>query len=230
MQKKPRISIFKMEKAIISGVSEGLGYEIAKLFIENNIEVVGISRKTPDLNIKHIKLDLTNYDDLEKGINIIKKEHSDFDILINCAGVLNVVELEELNIMQTDNLFKVNILSPLILTSKLISIIKKNEADIVNISSTVGLKAYEKQLAYGASKWAVRGMTKNLQLELKKTKCRVIGFNPGGFKSKIFEKATGIKTELGDDWMEPKELAKLILQILKLPKNMEVSEITVNRK
>ena len=219
-----------MKKALITGVSDGLGYEIAKLFIKSNIEVIGISRTVPDLDINHIKLDLTNISELDAGINIIQKNYSDFDILINCAGVMDVIELENLDILRTENLFKVNILSPLILTSKLIPLIKKNEADIVNVSSTVGLKAYEKQLAYGSSKWALRGMTKNLQLELKKTKCRVIGFNPGGFKSKIFEKATGIKTELGDDWMEPSELAKLVLQVLQLPKNMEVSEITINRK
>ena len=54
--------------------------------------------------------------------------------------------------------------------------------------------------------------------------------NKVGFNFKIFENATGQKVELGDDWMEPSELAKLMLNILKLPKNMEVSEITINRK
>ncbi len=189
-----------------------------------------IIQKKPELEIVHIKTDLTNLEELGEKIKIIIQDHSDFDALVNCAGVLNVVDLENLSTKDTEDLFKVNIMAPMILSSKLMNLIKKNEADIVNVGSTVGLKAYEKQMAYGASKWAIRGMTQNLQLELKKTKCRVIGFNPGGFKSRIFEKATGEKIELGDDWMEPKDLAKLMLQLLELPKNMEASEITINRK
>lgn len=177
-------------KYIITGVSEGLGYEIAKLCLEKGIEVIGLSRKVPDIDINHIKTDLTDNDSLQSAIKEISSLGT-FDALINCAGVLNVVELGELDPFETENLFKVNVLSPMILTSGLLPLIKECEADIVNVSSTVGLKAYEKQLAYGASKWAMRGVSQNLQLELKKTKSRVISFCPGGFKSQIFAKATG---------------------------------------
>ncbi|MDQ6984854.1 MAG: hypothetical protein Q9M91_03890 [Candidatus Dojkabacteria bacterium] len=54
--------------------------------------------------------------------------------------------------------------------------------------------------------------------------------NPGGFNSKIHEKATGVAIEDPSKWMDPQDLASLIIQILKLPKNMEVSNIIVNRK
>ncbi len=93
------------------------------------------------------------------------------------------------------------------------------------------MKAYVDQAVYGASKWAVRGFTKNLQEEFKGKPNRVISFCPGGFKTKLFEKATGIdNTENGGEWMKPEDLALLLKQILDLPKNMEVSEIVINRK
>lgn len=219
-----------MKKIILTGVSEGLGYEVAKLCLEKGIEVVGLSRTKPNLAITHLSVDLTNEKRVEEVCEEILQNHSNFDCLINCAGVLSVKELENIEYEELYNLFQVNVLSPAILVSRLIKQIKQNSADIVNVGSTVGLKAYEKQLAYGASKWAMKGMSQNLQLELKKTKSRVISFNPGGFKSRIFEKATNQKVELGDEWMEPKDLAKLMLQLLELPKNMEVSEIVINRK
>lgn len=75
----------------------------------------------------------------------------------------------------------------------------------------------------------MRGFIENLRLELKDTKCRVIGFNPGGFKSKIFEKGTGKKVDLSG-YMEAADIAKLLVHILELPKNMEVSDIVINRK
>lgn len=219
-----------MPKAIITGVSEGLGYEIAKLMLSKNWEILGISRSKSDLKIEHFAADLTKEKDLNKVIEKIRTDFSDFSVLINCAGKLNVVPPNEVDYAETENLFKLNVLAPLYLSSKLLDLVKENGATIVNIGSTVGFKAYENQVAYGTSKWAVRGLNSNLQLELKGTKARVIGFNPGGFKSKLFDKATGKEVTDRSGWMNPTEIAKLILQTIELPKNMEVSEIVVNRK
>ncbi len=74
------------------------------------------------------------------------------------------------------------------------------------------------------------GLGYHLAKNLLKKDYRVVGFNPGGFKSKLFAKATGV---LIDDWskyMDPQNLASLLISIIELPKNMEVSEIVVNRK
>lgn len=177
----------------------------------------------------HIKTDLTNENDINNSINIIKEKYSDFSCLINCAWILNVEELGEINYKSTENLFKLNTIAPISLCSGLFQNIKKNEADIVNIASTVWLKAYENQCAYWASKWALRWVTENLQLEFKNTKTRVIWFNPWGFKSRLFEKATWVKPDLSS-FMEAKDLAILIKQLLDLPENIEISSIVVNRK
>lgn len=218
-----------MNKIVITWVSEGLWYELAKLYLEKWFEVIGISRNKPNLNIIHLKTDLTKEEDINATIWIIKEKYSDFKYLINCAWVLNIEKLWEIDYKNTEKLFKINVIAPIILTSGLINEIKENEADIVNIASTVWLKAYESQCSYGASKWAMRWITENLQLELKNTKSRVIWFNPWWFKSRIFEKATWFQPDLSP-FMEPIELAKIIEFTLNLPKNMEVSNITINRK
>jgi 3alpha(or 20beta)-hydroxysteroid dehydrogenase len=214
---------------IITGASEGLGLALARECLVRGIDVVGLSRSKPPVETTHIPVDLTDTTSIEKAIEEIKLQDG-FDALINCAGVLSQTPLEALDMAETEALFRVNVLGPMQLVSGLIAEIKKHEADIVNVASTIGLKAYEEQLAYGSSKWALRGMSKNLQLELKQTKSRVISFCPGGFKSKIFEKATGKEMDFGKGWMEPDDLARLLLDLLALPKNMEVSEIVVNRK
>ena len=218
-----------MKRAIITGASEGLGLEIAKVFIERGYEVIGISRTKPSVEMIHIKADLTKEGDIKNAISIIKKEFSEFNFLINCAGVLSVKPLNNLDYAEIEDLFRVNVFAQMKLVSGLLHSIKNNEADILNVGSSIGFKAYVEQLAYGSSKWAVMGINKNLQLELKNSKCRVIGFNPGGFKSRIHSKATGKKKNM-DAYMEPRDLAKLMLYLLELPKNMEVSEIIINRK
>lgn len=218
-----------MQKAIITWWSEWLWYELSKLFLEKWFEVICVSRRKPDLEVIHIPTDLSQEESIQNTINQIKEKHAQFSCLINCAWILHIEDLSEVSYSNLENLFKINILAPIILTSWLLNEIKSNESDIVNIWSTVWFKAYEKQAWYGSSKWAIRWFNENLQLELKKTKCRVIWFNPWGFKSRIFEKATWISNDLSA-YMEPQELAKFIIQILELPKNMEVSEVVINRK
>lgn len=218
-----------MKRVIITGVSGSLGSEVAKLFIKKGFAVIGISRTKPNLKIEHIKTDLKKEDDIKKAIRIIKAKYPEFECLVNCAGVISIRPTDDLDFKEIEDLFKVNVIAPMILTSGLLDTIKENEADIVNVGSSIGFKAYEQQCAYGSSKWALRGLTKNLQQELVKYKSRVIGFHPGGFKSKLFEKATEKKMDL-TGFMDPKYLARLMIQMLEAPKNMQVTEVMIQRK
>lgn len=126
---------------------------------------------------------------------------------------------------------KINVLAPIFLASQLINLIKENEADILNVGSTIGTKAgYPDQIAYTTSKWAMRGTSYNLQLELKNANCRVIQFNVGGMNTRMHTKWTGKEIEHPEEWMNPEDIAELMLYLLNLPKKIEISEITINRK
>ncbi len=108
--------------------------------------------------------------------------------------------------------------------------IKANGADIINVGSTVGLKAYTSQCAYVTSKWGLRGTSLNFQLELAKCKSRVIQLNVGGMNTRFWEKYNGTKLENPNEWMQPQDIADIMMYILRLPKNIEISDITINRK
>jgi len=218
-----------MQRVLLTGWSEWLGYAIWELLIEQGIEVICLSRKKPNLKVIHLPTDLRDELSIQESINKIKWQYMLFDALINCAWVLEIQWLWSVDYKKTSDVFAVNVIAPLILCSWLIDVIIWNEADIVNIGSTVWFKAYPSQAAYGASKRALRWLNENLQLELKNTTSRVIGCNPGWFQSTIFQKATGVVNDLS--WyMDPKELAKIVYYALSLPKNMEISEIIINRK
>ena len=219
-----------MKRILITGASDGLGKELAKLCVAEGIEVVCISRHQPDYPAVHIKTDLADEKSIIKCANEIKKDYKKFDALVNCAGVISLQEADKVTYEELENLMKVNLLAPIFLSSQLFNLIKVNEADVMNVGSTVGSKAYPGQAAYGASKWGIRGASKNLQLELAKTRSRVIQFNPGGMRTKFFEKYNGEKLENPEAWMAPKDIAEVMLYILKLPKMLEVTEIMISRK
>ncbi|HSW79074.1 MAG TPA: SDR family NAD(P)-dependent oxidoreductase, partial [Candidatus Babeliales bacterium] len=148
----------------------------------------------------------------------------------NCIGVYTNEELGKISDEEVQRALDTNVKAPVLLTSGLMERIKEDGADILNVASTVGLKAYPGEAIYGASKWAVRGFSANLQLELKNAPCRVISFCPGGFKTKLFEKAMGYDNTGEGTWMSAEDVAKVLKYTLDLPKNMEISEIFLNRK
>lgn len=218
-----------MNKVIITGASEGLGFELARLFVEKGVEVVSICRTNPRVTTTHIPTDLTKKEDILNTIETIKKEHDSFDAIIHSAGIASRTPLDLIDYDEMEALFKVNVFSGVQLVSGLTENIKTSEADIVMIGSTIAYKTFVDQSTYTASKWSVLGFVKNLQLEYKDLATRVIGFMPGGFKSTLHEKATGETYDLSD-YMEPEDLAKFLIQILELPKSLEISEVSINRK
>lgn len=218
-----------MKRVILTGGSEGLGKEVGLLCVENNIEVICISRGKPSYPAIHLKADLAEESEVKKIALVIKEKYGDFDALIHCAGIILLDNPESVSYQKLEKVLKVNTFAPIFLTSQLFPLIKKNGADILNVGSTVGMKAKTNQVAYGVSKWGMRGFSENLRLELKDAESRIIQFSPGGFKSNHFQKATGKKADLSP-YMDPKYLAQTILFILQLPKQVEISEILISRK
>jgi NAD(P)-dependent dehydrogenase (short-subunit alcohol dehydrogenase family) len=152
---------------VITGASDGLGRELVKLFLSEGKRVVGLSRSKCGPGVEHIKTDLLDESSIVKAAERINKDKDKLEVLINCAGVLSIENIDKLTSKEIDRVLGTNIRAPLLLTSELFNKIKKDGADIVNIASTVGLKGYKDQASYGASKWAIRGLSANLQVELK---------------------------------------------------------------
>lgn len=212
-----------MKNIILTGASDGLGREFAlRCLKEKDINIIALCRTEPNYECDFIKTDLTDEKSIENTCSIIKEKYKKIDAVINCAGLPGVQKLEEVTY---------DVLAPIYLVTQLITLIKESEADILNVGSTIGTKAgYTDQIAYTTSKWAIRGTSYNLQLELKKYNCRVIQFNVGGMNTRMHTKWTGKEIEHPEEWMNPADIAELMMYILKLPKMIEVSEITINRK
>ena len=214
---------------VITGASDGLGLEIAKAYDELGERVINISRSDSSHADDNLLTDLADEAAIEKAVQAILSIDEPIEALINCAGVMSLEPLGKITASEVDRTFGVNVRGAILLVSGLAERLKKDGTDIVNVASTVGLKAYPDQAAYGASKWAMRGFSQNLQVELKDTN-RVVSFCVGGFKSDIAKKITGKDLPDPENWMDPKDIAEFMLQIIQLPKSMEVSEIVINRK
>ena len=223
-----------MKTVIITGASDGLGKAFAEKFLKEGYGVVNISRTPCTLKgAVNIKCDLSSESDLKNAIETIKTKYSKFDLLINNAAVVGWSKINEIDYQKFERTYKINTIAPLFLISSLFDLIVKNEADVINIGMTHSQHAHpgmEGQLAYCSSKYGLRGGSYNIGMELKKYKSRLVHVYMGGFVSKMHEKDYGLVMTDPENWLKPAELADLVFSIANLPKQIEISEITVNRK
>ena len=221
-----------MKKIIILGASDGLGKAVASLCLNESIEVINISRTPCDVSgVTNIACDLSIEKDIDNAVNIIKEKYNDFDAIINCTAIVGMEKINEITYPKFERVFKINTIAPLYFISSLFENIVKNEADILNIGTTADLKAgFNDQLAYTSTKYGLRGGSYNIGLELAKTKSRMIYVHCGGMNTQMHEKDYGKKIEDPTEWMDPNDVASIVLYLLKLPKQIEITEITISRK
>jgi len=155
---------------IITGASDGLGREIAKLIVARGQIAISLSRTKPeDDEIDWIKTDLTQEKSITSAVEQLLARKEPIKAFISCAAVVSYESADNLTSAELEKMFGTNVTGPMFLTSKLLERLKRDEADIVNIGATIALKSgYEQQMVYSTTKWALRGFTQNLQSELKK--------------------------------------------------------------
>lgn len=221
-----------MKRVILTGANDGLGKAFGELCVKNNVEVVALGRHKPDYKCEFIEVDLRNDEQIEYAIEEIKGKYLEFDAFINCAGAMSLGKLSDISLSEAKDVFMVNSIAPIYLVSKLHDVIVNNKADILNVVSIMAT-LFDIELdsvLYTSSKWGLRGASFNLEAEFSSSPCRVITFNPGGMNTNLFRKYDKNLDGMADDWMNPKEIADIMLYILNLPKQIEVNEITITRK
>jgi NAD(P)-dependent dehydrogenase (short-subunit alcohol dehydrogenase family) len=215
----------------ITGASgDGLGFELAKRLVDAGYAVTDLSPATPnDDRIGHIDLDLANEESIEYVVDAIKAGDK-MTALINCAGVMtNFSGLENQRRGEIERVFKVNIEGPIYLTSLLLDKILADEADVISVSSTAATKGMADEQVYGPSKWAIRGYIKCLQEFFRGRASRAVCFMPGGFQSKLFERAGRNMADF-DQYIPLSDVADLFFQVVTSPKTFELSDVVANRK
>lgn len=179
---------------IITGATGGLGGSLTKLLSNYDCTITVIGRNNnilkeleKDFNVIPLCLDLTTTKGREKFSNYVKNNPA--DILINCAGILNIEEFHKCSLNNIDDVININ-LTALIMTSRfcLEHMLKKNtRCKIVNIGSIGGDLALPYFTTYTATKFAVKGFCESLRRELLGTNVGVILIAPRAMKTPMID-------------------------------------------
>ena len=214
-------------KAVVTGASSGIGFEISKMLITLGYEVFGIGRDFSKIEYddeKFIKIE----SDLSKKNEILKlKKLKNISILVNSAGVGYFGGHEQLSIENIQEMIQVNLTAPLIISRLFLNDLKKNSGYIFNINSISALKPAIFGAVYGASKAGLRHFGNSLFNEARKSGLKVVNINPDITKTAWFDNLNFSYSDDPQSYIEPKSIAKLIKNIIELGDNTVISDITI---
>jgi 3alpha(or 20beta)-hydroxysteroid dehydrogenase len=173
--------------ALITGGARGQGAAEGKLFRAEGAEVYltdvlvdeGIETAAK-IGATFIEHDVTDSDAWTAIVKRIENEHAHLDVLINNAGIFHMMGMADTERELWDRTIAINQTGVFLGLQAVAAIMTRQKSgSIINISSIAGLRGSSGAFAYGASKWAVRGMTKSAAQELSPHGIRVNSIHPG---------------------------------------------------
>ena len=170
---------------LITGASQGIGFELAQQFQKVGYRVVGVARTLPNQQYLFDAqiMDVTNEEAIKKTITYIQKKYGRLDVLINNAGYGIAGPIEETPLTAIKQLYDVNVFGMHQVTQASLPLLKKTTGLIINIGSVAGDFTIPFQTFYSMTKSSVASYSEGLRLELKPFGVRVVNVKPGDTKS-----------------------------------------------
>ena len=177
------------KKALITGASNGIGIEIAKMFARKGADIISFDLKKSEELKQYVEEkgkkclliegNLTVTDDIQNAVDKAIEEFGKIDVLVNCAGIGFLEMASESTEKVWDMTMAVNLTGSTRMALAVgKTMIANGGGSIINIASQAGVVALERHLAYGTAKAGIIQMTKQLALEWGQYNVRINAISP----------------------------------------------------
>lgn len=197
--------------AVVTGAGSGIGQQIAVQLAQAGVKVAAVDisaeRLTETMHLvgsnagtfRRYTVDVAQREEL---LDLAEKVDSDLgpaDILINNAGILIRSErFDQMPDRDVDLLFDINLAGVVNGTAAFLpQLLSRREASLVNVSSLGGLVGLMKQAPYAGAKFAVRGFSESLRMDLYETAVSVTIVFPGPVETNLFTNSPALTAEEG---------------------------------
>jgi len=167
---------FKNKIVVVTGGNKGIGKGIVDLFVQNGARVYVLGRSVVEnseliedktINIINLKVDISNYEDIQTTFTKIINAEKRIDVLVNNAGITKDNLLLRLNESDWDNVIDINLKGAFNTIKAVVKqMMSQRYGKIVNVGSIVGQTGNAGQINYSASKSGLIGLTKSVAKEL----------------------------------------------------------------
>ncbi|MCB1199750.1 MAG: SDR family NAD(P)-dependent oxidoreductase [Leptospiraceae bacterium] len=197
------------QTVLITGGGSGIGLALAKKFLANNNTVIITGRNLSKLEKVKIELpqihifqsDVTNDKDVKELAENLEKDFSGIDVLINNAGIMNLLDAGAANndLQEQLNEIEINYNSPIrMLHHFLVQLKKSKNAVLINVSSGLAYVTFSQAPVYSGTKAALHFWTQAIRPQLKLHNIRVVELLPPVVDTKLAHDA-----DLKDQKLKP---------------------------
>lgn len=186
--------------ALVTGAGSGIGQTTAMLLAEKGARVVvtdiseaGISdtvHKIEEMGGKALgqKLDVSNPDDIEAAFSAAEHWDKCVDVLVNNAGIVNIQTFLDYTPQDWHQVMQVNLTGSFLCAQRAArEMAKQSYGRIINMSSVSGMRAGVGRTAYGTSKAAIIGLTRQIALEMAPFGVTANAIAPGPIMTPLIE-------------------------------------------
>ena len=176
-------------RVIVTGATRGIGRAVVDAILRSGGRVVAVARDREALRalreghperVRDVAADLSEVDRLGPVAERAIDAYGGVDGLVNCAGVARYEPVGAIANDSIDVQVKVNLIAPLVLSQAVAADMRGRGGSIVNVSSTLSVRAAEFTSVYAATKAGLDALTRGLALELAADRIRVNSVLPGG--------------------------------------------------
>ena len=186
--------------ALITGGARGQGASEAALFAAEGaaVMVTDVLDTEGEQTAKrvgghYLHHDVTSENDWAHVVRAVMERHGRLDVLINNAGIWMTGSIAASTLENYRRVIEINQVGVFLGMKAVADAMKgRNSGSIINISSIAGLRGGGNSVAYTASKWAVRGMTKSAAREFAPWNIRVNSIHPGLIETAMLHQLPGV--------------------------------------
>lgn len=225
------------EIIIVTGGANGLGLELVKQGLDKGLFVCNIDKdkeKMEELSLEfkeNYKGFCGDVSDESFIINVVNeiKDIGNITVLINNAGEPSFKLPTEYIKEDIEKCFK-GLQGMIITTTQTLKATKEENVKIVNIMSSAALRGNKQESVYCGAKWGERGYTESLKVAYKGTSVKIIGVYPGGINTNFYKDSRDyVSEEKQSTFMNPSEVANIIMENIFSKNNLTVADIIIER-
>lgn len=226
---------FQNKRALVTGASSGIGQAIAQALAAEGAQVHAVARSWPNAPAGW-QVHIADFS-VEADVRRLAAEFSaassagnaPVDLLIHCAGALDMGLVADFSVAQLDHLYQVNVRAPFLLTQLVLPQLTESRGQIVFINSSAAISPNTALAAYSSTKAALKSIADCLRMEVNASGIRVMSVYPGKTASVMQQRAheSAGKPYDAASLMQPGDVAQMVLSALALPATAEMTDLHI---